>query len=32
MTLVVAVHDTGLAMQEYLADKGTFISFAIGEE
>ena len=32
MTLVVTVHDSGLARQEYLADKGTFISFAIGEK
>src|SRR3989304_381088 len=32
MTLVVAVHDSGLTRQKYLADKRTFIRFAISEK
>lgn len=32
MTLVVAVHDSCLSRQKYLADKWAFFSFAIGEK
>src|SRR5574337_174903 len=32
MTLIVAVHDSCLTRQEYLADKRTFIRFAISKK
>src|SRR3990172_7728189 len=32
MTLVVAIHDSCLTRQEYLADKRTFIRFAISKK